>query len=238
MVEQKVGLNNRVSQSSGLAVTALVVGIVAAVFGWTGVFGLILAIVAIVFGVIALVKNQSKVKAVWGIVLGGVALVTSIIVLIIAAAVVTVLDETLKTSGQTDTTQSATDTAYTVGQAIDFDNKKVTVTNVERNWQSGNQFIVAESGNEFVKIQVSIENNSDAQVSYNTFDWKMQNSQGVIKDVDGSTYTIEGGLNSGELAPAGKVSGFMIFQVPSEDNGLILTYSPSFFSDKKIQVKL
>ena len=128
MVEQKVGLNNRVSQSSGLAVTALVVGIVAVVFGWTGVFGLILAIVAIVFGVIALVKNQSKVKAVWGIVLGGVALVTSIIVLIIAAAVVTVLDETIKTSGQTDTTQSATDTTYTVGRAIDFDNKKVYIS--------------------------------------------------------------------------------------------------------------
>lgn len=88
-----------------------------------------------------------------------------------------------------------------------------------------------EGGNEFVKVEVSIENNSDNQISYNTFDWKIQNSNGVIKDIDG-------GLNSGELAPGGKVTGFMIFQVPAGDTGLVLSYNPSFFSDKKIEIKI
>ena len=226
------------SRSSGFATTALVVGIVAAVFGWTGPFGLVLAIVAIIFGVVALIKNQSKVKAIWGIALGAAALLTAIIVLSIASAVVDELKDNGTLSTGDSASQTAPETTFAVGQAIDFDSKKVTVTSAERNWQSGNQFITPESGNEFVKVQVTIENNSNSQVSYNTFDWKMQDSQGVIKDIDSSTFTIDGGLNSGDLAKGGKVSGFMIFQVPANDSGLVISYSPSFFSDKKIQVKI
>lgn len=237
MVEQVNNSAVAVKKSSGFATTALVLGIIAAVFGWTGSIGLVLAIVAIIFGILALVKKQSKVKAIWGISLAGVALITAIIVISIASAVVKVLETGTSSTSGTSAAQAAV-TTYTVGQAIDFDSKKVTVTSVERNWQSGNQYITADSGNEYVKVQVSIENNSKAQISYNTFDWKMQDSQGVIKDIDSTTYTVDGGLNSGELAPNGKVSGFMVFQIPTNDSGLIISYSPSFFSDKKIQIKI
>lgn len=238
MVEQVEKKISVVAKSNALATTALVVGIIAAVFGWTGPFGLIAAIVAIIFGVLALVKKQSKTKSIWGIALGGIALITAIIVISVASAVVKVLENDGTSSTGTSTSQSTDQTTYAVGQTIDFDNKKVTVTSVERNWQSGSQFTAADSGNELVKVQVSIENNSNSQITYNTFDWKMQDSQGVIKDIDSSTYSIDGGLSSGELAPKGKVSGSMIFQVPAGDSGLVISYNPSFFNDKKIQIKI
>lgn len=129
-------------------------------------------------------------------------------------------------------------TQFNVGEDISFDSKTVTVSNVERNWNSGNQFITPDSGNEYVKVQVDIQNNSNNQVSYNTFDWKIQNSNGVIKDVDSAAFVADGALNSGELAASGKVSGFLVFQVPAGDEGLVLQYSPSFWISKKLEIKI
>ena len=134
--------------------------------------------------------------------------------------------------------QKSEQTSFKVGDVIAFDEKKVTVVSVERNWDTGNQFIKPDAGNEFVKVQVSIENNAKNEAMYNTFDWKLQDSKGVIKDVDSVGYGVEGALSSGELAPDGKVAGFLVFEVTNGDAGLTLRYNPSFWSDRKIEVKL
>lgn len=75
-------------QANGLAVTALVLGIVAFIFGWTGVFGLLLGIAAIVFGIIALNKKQNKAFGLVGIIGGAIAAVTGLIFTVIAAAII------------------------------------------------------------------------------------------------------------------------------------------------------
>lgn len=72
--------------SSGLAVASLAVGIVAFLLSWTGVFGLPVAVVATVFGVIALVGKQNKNMAVAGLVLGIVSLVVSGIFTVLSVA--------------------------------------------------------------------------------------------------------------------------------------------------------
>ncbi len=141
-------------------------------------------------------------------------------------------------SDNSSTSRESEQTTFKAGDVIAFDDKKVTVAAPERNWDSGNQYIKPDSGNEFIKVQVAIENDSKSQASYNTFDWKLQDSQGVIKDVDATAYTVDGALNSGQLATGGKVSGFLIFQVPAGDAGLTLQYSPSFWTDKKVEIKL
>lgn len=165
-----------------------------------------------------------------------------ILIVIIIGASSGSSDDTPKVSGddKTDSAQQKTEekTVFKPGDVIEFDGKKVTVTDVERNWNSGNQFITPGSGNEFVKVQVAIENNSKSQASYNTFDWKLQDSNGVIKDVASVVFTVDGALNSGDLAHGGKVAGFLVFEVPADDAGLTLSYNPSFWTNKKIEIKL
>lgn len=68
------------SRISGLAVGALVLGIAAFVTGWVPWLGLLLAIVAVTFSVLALVKRQHKGFAITGLVLGGIALLAGLIV--------------------------------------------------------------------------------------------------------------------------------------------------------------
>ena len=74
----------------GLAVTALVLGIVAFAFGWLGLFSIFgignvfTALAAVVFGVIALVKRQSKGMSITGLALGAVGLLTTVALMVIS----------------------------------------------------------------------------------------------------------------------------------------------------------
>ncbi|KDP90564.1 MULTISPECIES: Ltp family lipoprotein [Clavibacter] len=70
----------------GLAIAALVVGIVAFLSGLAPVVGLIIGAAAVVLGILALRRGQSKGMAITGLSLGAVAAVTSLIVTIVFAA--------------------------------------------------------------------------------------------------------------------------------------------------------
>lgn len=235
-----------INQSSGLATAAMVLGIIAIVGSWIPIINfisIILGVLALIFGVVSLIQKRGTGKAITGIVLGALTLIigfslnNAISEELNGNSNANSAEESSSTSSESNSDEQA-QTTFSVGEAISFDNKTVTVTSVERNWNSGNPYVTPDSGNEYVKTQVEIKNNSDNQVSYNTFDWKVQDSNGVIKDVDSTAFMVDGGLNSGELAPNGVVSGFLVFQVPAGDAGLTLQYNPSFWSDRRLEVKL
>lgn len=109
--------------------------------------------------------------------------------------------------------------------------------NVEKS--PGDEWDKPQEGNEFVIITVRYENNSDENISYNPFDFQIKNSQGQITE---QAFVITEGwstLNSGELAPCGKVEGTITFEAPIGDEGLQLIYTPNWlFDDKKIVFNL
>ena len=77
-------LEKQPQSSDGLAVASLAVGIFAFLLSWTGIFGLPVSVVAIVFGIVALVNKQNKNLGVAGLVLGIVAFLVSAILLVAA----------------------------------------------------------------------------------------------------------------------------------------------------------
>jgi len=129
-------------------------------------------------------------------------------------------------------------TEFAVGETATFDDKSITVTEVQRNFDTGNQFAQPESGKEFVIVTVSIANDSDTTLDYNTFEFKMQDSNGVQQN-EAFTAISEGKLNSGSLAPGGKVTGKLAYEVPKDDTGLKLLYQNfSLFDNKAITFNL
>ncbi|MGO1543571.1 MAG: DUF2510 domain-containing protein [Gulosibacter sp.] len=66
------------SGSNGLAIAALIVGIIAFLLGLVPLLGLLVAVAAIALGIVALVKHQSKPMAIIGVVLGGIALISNL----------------------------------------------------------------------------------------------------------------------------------------------------------------
>ena len=86
---------------------------------------------------------------------------------------------------------------------------------------------------------VKIENKSNEKLSYNSYDWELQDSDGDIQSIDaGLQFTVDGALNSGDLAPNGKKSADLYFQVPKDDANLMLHYKASFWQDKTLNIKL
>lgn len=125
---------------------------------------------------------------------------------------------------------------FAVGEKVQLDANVLTITKVEKS--AGSEFDQAKDGHEYVVVTVEIENAGDENISYNPFDFKMANSQGQIVDQAFTTIDTNTALQSGELAPGGKVSGTITFEQPSGDSGLQLQYTPSFWSDKTIKVNL
>lgn len=136
------------------------------------------------------------------------------------------------------TKESKEKTEFKVGETATFDDKSITVTDVQRNYDTGNQFAKPESGKEFVIVTVNIVNNSNSSLDYNTFEFKMQDTNGVQQS-EAFTALAEGKLNSGSLAKGGKVTGKLAYEVPKDDAGLKLLYQNfSFFDNKAITFNL
>jgi hypothetical protein len=70
---------NSPAPSSGLAIAALVVGILAFLTGLAPIWGIIAGGAAVALGAIALAKKQSKGLALTGLILGGVAMLASLV---------------------------------------------------------------------------------------------------------------------------------------------------------------
>ena len=150
-------------------------------------------------------------------------------------------DNTATNTGNTSGSQSEKTeekTEFKVGETASFDDKSITVTDVQRNYDTGNQFAQPESGKEFVIVTVNIVNDSDTSLDYNTFEFKRQDSNGVQQS-EAFTALSEGKLNSGSLAKGGKVTGKLAYEVPKGDAGLKLLYQNfSFFDNKAITFNL
>jgi hypothetical protein len=125
---------------------------------------------------------------------------------------------------------------FAVGEQVQLGDNVLTVTKVEKS--AGGDFDKPKDGHEYVIVTVEINNTGDENISYNPFDFKMSNSQGQIVDQAFTTVDTNTALQSGELAPGGKVSGTIAFEQPAGDKGLQLQYTPSFWSDKTIKVNL
>lgn len=142
------------------------------------------------------------------------------------------------TTGTDDTAKSEpAQTTFKVGDVISYDNKEIVVSDVVRNYDSGNQYITPSDGKEYVKVTVSITNKSDKKADYNAYDWKMEDSTGDIKSY---TYVSDdNALNSGDLAAGGTKVGTIVYEVPAGDAGLKLHYQPNMFlDDKEIVIEL
>ena len=131
----------------------------------------------------------------------------------------------------------STNNEFKLGDVISFDDKEVTVTNLTRNYNTGNEFSKPKDGKEFVKVTVEIKNKSKSDISYNTFDFKIKTDNGVLESTSWSA-SPDDSLGSGKLAENGKIKGSMVFEVPKGDKKLSLRYSPSFWSNKNIEIKL
>ena len=128
--------------------------------------------------------------------------------------------------GETEEVQ----TTFAVGETATVDGVNYTVNSVTKS--AGSDWDYPAEGNEYVIVEVTIENKSDEKISYNVFDWAMLNSQGQEDGEAFTTIDTDTNLGSGELRTDGVKTGTMIFEEPIGEELTLLYYSNSLFDDE------
>ncbi|GCE08588.1 DUF4352 domain-containing protein [Dictyobacter aurantiacus] len=104
----------------------------------------------------------------------------------------------------------------------------------------GDDYAQPKAGNQFVQLHVKIVNNTNAKQHYNPLDFKVLTSDGrslthsyiVPTDYDNQ-------LSFGDLAAGKSVEGNLIFELPTNDHHLVLSWDPTFnmFADNPGEAK-
>jgi len=124
---------------------------------------------------------------------------------------------------------------YGINEAVKSNHTTVTVSKVKK--LNGSNYDKPKSGMEFIVVTVIIKNTGTGEITYNPFDFKMQNSKGQITDEAFTSIDSNTQLSSASLASKGEVTGTLVFEQPINDTALVLKYNGSPLSDT-IQFKL
>jgi type II secretory pathway pseudopilin PulG len=143
--------------------------------------------------------------------------------------------------GQTQNSTERQQTTFKVGDQIQNGDTVLTVTKVNKNWQSSNEFDTPQNpGDVYVVVTVSLTNKGSDTLSLSGgWGFKLQDANG--EQVNESLGGV--GLNKidsvSSLAPNGTATGNVIFEVPaSATSNLTLIYQPLFSASAPINVQL
>ena len=143
-------------------------------------------------------------------------------------------DTPTKVETQKQEQENKTET-FKVGDTVKTKDFNITVNKVETS--NGGNVIKPKDGNEFLKVDITIENISDK-------------SQGVssvmmfkVIDKDGRSYDQtftenQNGQLDGEVAPGRKITGEYVVEVPKGATGLQLEFNSSLLSGGQVIVDL
>lgn len=216
------------SPANGLAIAALVVGIVAAVSWFIPIWGLLVGAAAIVLGILGVRKATGKGLAIAGIITGGFGallglIITALFVVGIIASSNVNTSARRALENQQNEAQSAIDgkREFSKGETATIAGKfELKVNSVERNY-TPNPSRTPAPGKEFVLVNVTIKSISEESERVGAY------SFGVINDglkTAGSIATVPSPLQTGELEPGASTSGNLIFEVPTDATDLKLAY--------------
>lgn len=104
---------------------------------------------------------------------------------------------------------------------------KVTITRLDDNAKSTNQFSQPKAGNRFVAIQVVVENPGNTEISPG--DWKLHTTSGNEYDRT-SVASVGQELSSSSLTPGAKTQGTIVFEIPADAKVQWVRYDPNTFS--------
>ena len=179
-------------------------------------------------------KNAQKSKTIKWIVIGVVAIILIGVIFGVSGGPTS----TKTTNEQNISNPSKNKKDFAQNEVVTYKGVEYSIVNVEKT-QGSNQFMKPDSGYEYVKVTIRIENKSNEKISYNGLDWAMVNTDGQ-EDTWGTVNPDDDKeLNSGDLDVGGKVEGVIVFEEKVGDNNLRLRYYDNMFdSEYSFQFKL
>lgn len=214
-------------ERKGLAITGLIIAILALIGSWVPIINnisFIFAVIALIFGLIALYINRKGKKTITIIAIA-LSVASGAIVLITQQLYSSALDSASKSVSKSissasssvskdvsasSSSSNATPKSYNAGDIINqADGMQVKVNSV--NFSSGDQFEVPDSGKQYVIVNVTLTNNGSKNLTYNPWDFNLSDN-GNNTNFDAILTSVTDLLQSGSLSPKGTVTGNMVGQ--------------------------
>lgn len=234
--------SNHQPQQNGLAIAAMVVGIVSLTIGWLPFGGLALGIAAIVMGAIALKKKTNKGMSITGIVTGGISVlwnlfVTAMFVIAMMALggvatyggalaneLTDVSNNINKTLDDYNSAQKAlvdSQKEFSKGSTAKFANFEVKVNSVTRNYTPDESYYYASEGMELIVVNVTAKNVGENPESFYSYNLDI-NVNGVSNGA--SYYTADPEFKGGNISKDASVTGNIVYEVDKGATNLKLQY--------------
>ncbi|MBP5624822.1 MAG: DUF4352 domain-containing protein [Lachnospiraceae bacterium] len=136
------------------------------------------------------------------------------------------INETKKEEKSSSKAQSELKDAYYVGDTLDY--KGLAITFVSSSYyESNNDFIQPKDGNQYIRLEIHVDNNSGSDKNVSTYDFNCY--------ADG--YECEKTYNdddlSASLSDGRSADGAVYFEVPSDANEIEIEYEVDWLNDKK-----
>lgn len=217
----------------GLAIAALVVGIVAFISGWVPFWGLVVGIAAVVLGILGIKKpSDKKGLAIAGLVTGGLGALTGVIVTGLAivgmiglAAVSSSIEDTVKDIDSKASEQKSAKKDFAKGETALFNNLEVKINSVQRDYTA--EYSKPSSGKEFIVINLEVKNTSDKSEYVSPIYYSV-NDNGLAA---GRSYvSVDNAFESGDLSPGASTSGNIVYEVTKGSTDLKLQHSTTVYT--------
>jgi uncharacterized membrane protein len=227
--------------TNGLAIAALVTGVVAFVVGWIPFVGLIVGLTAIGLGIAGLNKSSAKGMSIAGLVTGGLAVLFNLIMIFLFLASVAFYSGLSVPSNQSQNYNSAVQQAklsakkdFAAGETAVFDNFEVKVNSVQRAYVPTNPADRAPSGKELVVVNLTVKNVSPSDASIAPYELKLD-ADGVINRAN--YLVVAPPFNGGSLPSGASYNGNIVYEVNQGATKLALQYQSSYYDAATAAVK-
>ncbi len=253
--EQETAKSNHQPQQNGLAIAAMVVGIISLTIGWLPFGGLILGIAAIVMGAIALKQKTNKGMSITGIVTGAISLIWN---LFITAVFVTAMfalggvatyggalanelsdvsNNINKALNDYNSVQKAlidSQKDFSKGSTAKFANFEVKANSVTRNYTPDESYYYASEDMELIVVNVTVKNVGENPESFYSYNLDI-NVNGVSNSA--SYYTANPEFKGGNISKDASVTGNIVFEVEKGASNLKLQYESGAYDPDTSEYK-
>lgn len=226
--------------TNGLAIAALIVGIVAFLSGWIPFWGFIVGVAAVVLGILAIKKPGGKGLAIAGLVTGGLGALTGLVFVVMfiigivaAGSIATEANKVVESAQQSindadKEAQAVLDAKkdFAKGETAKFDNLEVKINSVQRNYTPASSYMAAEDGKEYVVLNVTVKNVGDESEYVSDYDFTVSD-KGLA--VSSAYLTLDNEFDSGDLSPNGTITGNIGYEVTKGASDLKLQHKKTVY---------
>lgn len=240
--------SNAVQPTNGLAIAAMVVGIISLVLAWVPFIGFFGGIAAVIMGIIALKKTVGKGMSIAGIATGAISILCGLVIAFMFIASLAILGGAAVEGGKavTEISKAADNYSkeqqamidakkdFTKGQTAVFGNFEVKVNSVNRNYVPENEFSAASEGKELVVVNVTVKNIDNKSNQISSYDLSL-NADGVA--TTSSYVVVSPEFTGGSLSSDATASGNIVYEITKGASSLKLQHEESIYDLKNSELK-